>query len=182
MVNYGINTKKAQASTLLFSSIAQRLESESDTKEFSRDDVSLMLREAMSGHCFNVYKERERLIQDLELIDNALKPMQYEVKKAKKVSHVKSVRSGITFFSIILAQFAFSQYGTYVMFSWDIMEPIMACVSLSDAIAGYMFWLWTGKPWDLDSLRTHYYEKALAKNFNKHKINMHEYEMLKESR
>ena len=62
------------------------------------------------------------------------------------------------------------------------MEPITACVSLSDAIAGYMFWLWTGKPWDLDSLRTHYYEKALTKNFMKHKINVIEYDMLKASR
>ena len=111
-----------------------------------------------------------------------LQPLYYEVKKAKKASHLKSVRSGATFVSIILFQFMLSQYGTYVAFSWDIMEPITACVSLSDAIAGYMFWLWTGKPWDLDSLRSHYYEKALAKNFAKHKINVHEYEMLKEAR
>lgn len=111
-----------------------------------------------------------------------LKPLQYEVKKAKKASHLKSVRSGATFVSIIMIQFILSQYGTYVAFSWDIMEPITACVSLSDAIAGYMFWLWTGKPWDLDSLRSHYYEKALSKNFRKHKINVVEYDMLKASR
>ena len=101
---------------------------------------------------------------------------------AKKASHLKSVRAGICFVSIISFQFFLSQYGTYVAFSWDIMEPITACLSLSDAIAGYVFWLWTGKPWDLDSLRNHFYEKALAKNFQKHNINRHEFEMLKESR
>lgn len=111
-----------------------------------------------------------------------LKPLTHEVKMAKKASHLKSVRAGIMFVSIISFQFFLSQYGTYVAFSWDIMEPITACLSLSDAIAGYVFWLWTGKPWDLDSLRTHYYEKALTKNFRKHKINRHEFEMLKESR
>ena len=141
-----------------------------------------MLRDGMAKHCFSIYSQRESLIQQLDLIDEVLKPLQYEVKKAKKASHLKSVRSGTTFVSIILFQFFLSQYGTYVAFSWDIMEPITACVSLSDAIAGYMFWLWTGKPWDLDSLRSYYYEKALTKNFKKHKLNVHEYEMLKESR
>ena len=136
----------------------------------------------MAKHCFTVYSEREHLIQQLELVDEVLSPLTHEVKIAKKASHLKSVRSGATFVSIIMIQFMLSQYGTYVAFSWDIMEPITACVSLSDAIAGYMFWLWTGKPWDLDSLRTHYYEKALAKQFKKHNINKVEYEMLKESR
>ena len=51
-------------------------------------------------------------------------------------------------------------------FSWDILEPITACVSLSDAIAGYMFWIWSGRPWDLDSLRSFYYERELQKSKN----------------
>jgi len=55
------------------------------------------------------------------------------------------------------------QYGTYVAFSWDIIEPITACVSLTDAIAGYYFWMWAGKPWDLDSLRSFFYDRALQK-------------------
>ena len=58
----------------------------------------------------------------------------------------------------------------------------MACVSLSDAIAGYWFWILSGKPWGLDGLKNHYYERALKKNFAKYRINKTEYEMLKRAR
>ena len=88
----------------------------------------------------------------------------------------------MTFMSIILAQYAFTQYGTYVMFSWDIMEPITAMMSLSDAIVGYWFWLLKGKPWNLNDLRAHYYERALMKNFSKKNINYQQYQMLKRAR
>ena len=104
-----------------------------------------------------------------------LKPLNAEVKEAKKASHLKSVRAGTTFVSIILFQFFLSQYGTYVAFSWDIMEPITACVALSDAVLGYMFWCYSGRPWNLDSLRSWYYERELTKNLKKHKINKEEY-------
>ena len=90
-----------------------------------------------------------------------LSPLLKEVENAKEAGNVKSVRAGFTFVSVIMMQFALSQYGTYVAFSWDIMEPITACVSLSDAIAGYFFWMWAGKPWDLDSLREFYYQREL---------------------
>ena len=43
------------------------------------------------------------------------------------------------------------------------MEPITACISLSDAIVGYYFWIWAKKPWDLDSLRSFFYERELQK-------------------
>lgn len=75
-----------------------------------------------------------------------------------------------------------SQYCTYVAFSWDIVEPVMACVGLTDAIAGYYFWLWSGQPWDLDSFRGHFYDRARDKIFRNHGINKQEYEMLLESR
>ena len=58
------------------------------------------------------------------------------------------------------------------------MEPIMACVSLSDAIAGYFFWLWCGRPWDLNSFREHFYRKNLTKILAKNGLNEQEYEQL----
>ena len=105
-----------------------------------------------------------------------------EMENAKEAGNIKSVRAGMTFVSVIMMQFAMSQYGTYVVFSWDIMEPIMACVTLSDAVAGYIFWLWCGKPWDLDSWRSHYYEKELRKRLAKHNINKHELENLQSAK
>ena len=86
------------------------------------------------------------------------------------------------FTSTILLQFAFSQYGTYILFSWDIMEPIMACVSLTDVIAGYFFWMYCGKPWDLDSFRGHFYDRALDKVLKKNGTTKQEYKMLVDCR
>ena len=99
-----------------------------------------------------------------------------QVENAKEAGHVKAQRAGFTFVSVLLIQFALSQYGTYIAFSWDIMEPIMACVSLSDAIAGYFFWIWAGRPWDLDAVRAHFYERELNKRLAKYKINREEME------
>jgi hypothetical protein len=64
-----------------------------------------------------------------------------------------------------------SQYGTYYALSWDIIEPITACVSLSDAIAAYFFWLWAGKPWDLNEVRSFFFERRLKKLFKKKHVN-----------
>ena len=58
------------------------------------------------------------------------------------------------------------------------MEPITACVSLTDAIAGYFFWLYCGKPWDLNSIREHFYNRALDKILIKNGLDRQEYEQL----
>jgi len=45
------------------------------------------------------------------------------------------------------------QYGTYIAFSWDIMEPITCGMTLGDTIVGYFFWIWSGKPYSLEGLK-----------------------------
>jgi len=75
-----------------------------------------------------------------------------------------------------------SQYATYIAFSWDIVEPITACVTLSDAIAGYFFWLWSGKPWDLNELRGFFFDRKLKKLVKKNEIDYQKYLMLVDSK
>jgi hypothetical protein len=75
-----------------------------------------------------------------------------------------------------------SQYGTYIAFSWDIMEPIMCCITLSDAIASYAFWLWAGKPWDIDGLKNHFFDRKLKKLLKKNHINYEKYQTLVETK
>jgi hypothetical protein len=68
-----------------------------------------------------------------------------------------------------MTQFAIVQYGTYVMFSWDIMEPITCGMTLMDAIFSYTFWLYAGKPWDLSGIKRNAMErklKRLLKSYN----------------
>ena len=182
MDSYNINELKARSSSKLFNFLIERLEEKDPKAVYTNEDVSMMLRDAMAKHSTHFNSERESLIQQLELVEEVLAPLNAAVENAKEQGHVKSKRAGFTFFSIIMLQFMASQYGTYVAFSWDIMEPIMACVSLTDAIASWYFWMWAGKPWDIDSLRSHYYEKELNKNLKRHMVNKKEYEMLLETK
>lgn len=68
-----------------------------------------------------------------------------------------------------------TQYGTYVAFSWDIMEPITCAMTLGDAGIAYTFWVWSGKPYDLDGLKAFYYEKRLKKQCKKQNIDYYAY-------
>ena len=62
-------------------------------------------------------------------------------------------RIAFGFFATIGAEFALSQYNPYIAFLWDIIEPIVACISLTDAIVSYFFWLWSEWPDDIWLLR-----------------------------
>ena len=48
-------------------------------------------------------------------------------------------------------------------------------VTLSDAIAGYFFWLWAGRPWDVDSLRMFFFERRVKKLLRKNSIDREHY-------
>jgi len=45
------------------------------------------------------------------------------------------------------------QYGTYVMFSWDIMEPIACCLEALDLVLAYTFWISTNKEFELGDIQ-----------------------------
>ena len=64
---------------------------------------------------------------------------------------------------VILGQFALTQYGTYGLFSWDIMEPITCAMSLGDAIAAYFFWIWTKKNYGISGVKEFYEMKKRKK-------------------
>jgi Mitochondrial calcium uniporter len=69
-----------------------------------------------------------------------------------------------TFF---VSQFAIVQYGTFVAFSWDIMEPFTCGMTLFDTLFGYLFWIRSGRPYSLDGLREHFFEKKKARMMKK---------------
>ncbi len=77
--------------------------------------------------------------------------------------------------SIFVSQFAMIQYGTYIAFSWDIMEPITCGMTLGDAVCGYFFWIWSGKPYTLDGLKEHFYKRKQLKMIKKHGIDYENY-------
>ena len=58
----------------------------------------------------------------------------------------------------------------------------MCCVTLSDAIAAYLFWLWAGRPWDVEGLKTHFFERRLKKLLKKRCINKEGFELLERTK
>ena len=64
-----------------------------------------------------------------------------------------------SFFGIIFTQFMLTQYGTYIAFSWDIMEPITCAMTLGDAVCAYFFWVWSKKPYSVQGLADFFYER-----------------------
>jgi hypothetical protein len=68
------------------------------------------------------------------------------------------------------------------MFSWDIMEPLTACLTLSDAVAAYMFWIWAGKPWDIEGLKQHFFDRRLKKLLKKNNISVDKFKLLENTK
>lgn len=80
-----------------------------------------------------------------------------------------------SFASIFVTQFALIQYGTYLAFSWDIMEPITCGMTLGDVVCGYFFWIWTKRPYSLEGLRDHFFERKKAKLVKKNAVDYENY-------
>jgi hypothetical protein len=52
----------------------------------------------------------------------------------------------------LVGQWGFIASGTYYFCSWDIMEPIAYCMTLSNLIAGYAFYCLRNQELALDSI------------------------------
>lgn len=131
----------------------------------------MLLRDAIAMRSLSVNRNQDELLAEFEMIEEALQPLKKEIEKCKEDANVSSVRTAFTFTGIIFAQYCLTQYGTWYAFNWDVIEPITACISLSDAIAGYLFWLWAGQPWDVNAVRSFFFNRRLQKLFKKKHIN-----------
>ena len=80
----------------------------------------------------------------------------------------KSQRRVKFLYSIILAQMAFTQYGTYVKYSWDVMEPICCLFGIFDSILAYMFWMANNSDYNLEKFEQKYIDINTNKYFSKY--------------
>lgn len=67
------------------------------------------------------------------------------------------------------------QYGTYLAFSWDIMEPITCGMTLGDSICAYLFWMWSKKPYSLDGLKDYFFERKKVKLIKRNAVDYDNY-------
>jgi hypothetical protein len=55
------------------------------------------------------------------------------------------------------------------------MEPITCGMALGDVVSGYFFWIWTGRPYSLNGLKEHFFERKKAKLIKKTQIDYANY-------
>ena len=98
--------------------------------------------------------------KDLDLQENCLKKrLQYFQSQKDEVTQYyekKGKRRVNYFLAFLTAQIALIQYGTYVAFSWDIIEPITCLLGVIDLIIAYRFWLKTEKDYSFEEMKNHY--------------------------
>jgi len=121
------------------------------------------MKEAISEQSSDNKLETKVLEDKLEKLEASIKPMK-KMKKQCKVQGAIQARKWVNgFAAIILGQFAFSQYGTYVIYSWDIIEPITCAFSMSDVFLGFTFWMVTKQPWTIYGLNSYFSSKIFMK-------------------
>jgi hypothetical protein len=69
------------------------------------------------------------------------------------------------------------QYGTYYLYSWDIMEPVTCLMTIGDTCIGYFFWMISGrKEYGMDGIFEYFYERRLRKLYKKRNLDREEIE------
>jgi Mitochondrial calcium uniporter len=84
---------------------------------------------------------------------------------------------GSTFF---MAQFGFIMSGTFVYYSWDVMEPIAYCMMLGNFTAGLFFYAKNKEEMQLTTLRTMLATKFARRIYRKRGFDIEKLERLEE--
>ena len=79
-------------------------------------------------------------------------------------------------FSLLFTQIMAIQYGTYVLYSWDIMEPITCLLGVFDMIVAYSFWLFTNNPYSYEAIGHRFVENRRVRYYRKDQLDLSEIE------
>lgn len=72
----------------------------------------------------------------------------------------------------VFTQFFLTQWGTYVAYSWDIVEPITCCMGFSDTLIAFIFFVNTGRIWDMEGLANYFKGKKFESIIKKKGFDM----------
>ena len=73
------------------------------------------------------------------------------------------------FSGIVAGQYLLFQYGTYVAYSWDIIEPIACVTGFIDAFFAALFLARHKLNWDVAGIGSYYNQKIFRKLIKKEK-------------
>lgn len=110
-----------------------------------------------------IQKDCLRIKSEVETVDKMLVVLQekrqllQEIKAQVHESVLKrSQRRLKVLYSLIFAQVLFTQYGTYVKYSWDVMEPITCLMGIVDMIMAYTFWMMNNSSYSLETFEQNF--------------------------
>ncbi|KAL4475847.1 hypothetical protein ABPG73_002048 [Tetrahymena malaccensis] len=133
--------------------------SQSVYKQVDREFISLVNQKVLTELSLNQKYKQEVY----NIIQNTLnKKLQRQLQKQKELFEVidkKSNKYMKRIFYISTTKILALQYCTYVLLSWDIMEPITCLFGIFDIGLAYFFWLVTHKDFDYLNLRERYVQK-----------------------
>lgn len=111
---------------------------------------------------------------DLILIEEMLstlytkKEFLLELKEEARLDSENSAKRRVRMlFYLVSAQILFSQYGTYVKYSWDILEPITCLFGIFDMIVGYSYWMMNDKNFSYENFEKGYLDQRVEKDLGK---------------
>lgn len=115
-----------------------------------------------------------KLKTDLDRIEQMLKVLYQkkqsilEIKTAVEERFTtRSKRRLKALYSLIIFQMMFTQWGTYVKYSWDVMEPICNLFAIFDSILAYSFWLSKNDDYSLENFEKSFIDSRTERTLNK---------------
>ncbi|KRX01244.1 hypothetical protein PPERSA_05830 [Pseudocohnilembus persalinus] len=112
-----------------------------------------------------------RLEKILEKQQTQLQSDQDQIKNILENKSNSRLRAILLFY---MSQIAFTQYGTYFLFSWDIMEPITCMLGVLDLIIAYTYWLSYNTDFSFKQVATDYVGKRLPKKLKQENLHIDE--------
>ena len=127
-----------------------------------------------------VYFEKKRNLYESvqKTLQSSLTKKQDIHKTLLTINDKKAKRRIKLLSAFILFQAVFTQYGTYVSYSWDIMEPIVCFFGTIDMFFAYLFWYIHEKDFNYISMYQIGRNKVLEKDAQLNEMKRYEYELL----
>jgi hypothetical protein len=126
----------------------------------------------------DVREEKEILQVQYDLLKDHRRPLDIVKGTIEHQAEVYARRRIFAMFYFVAAQYCLVQYGTYILFSWDIMEPITCGMTLGDAVVAYFFWATTKSSYTLSGIFNYCYNKKMKKLAKKENFDQENYEKI----
>ncbi|CAD8122088.1 unnamed protein product [Paramecium sonneborni] len=155
-----------QRTKVVLSNFIQKLLSEIEKHKeltYDKDLILLIIKKVIMK--LGIYSQAQKqIIEDqisfLECKQNRLAHLKDSIIKELEMKEQTTLYQ-IYFY--ILMQIAFTQYGTYVVWGWDVMEPVTFMLGVTDMIIAYQFWMKTTKAYTFGNVL----QNAVNKHLNK---------------